>query len=46
MQYKKNKLYSKSIEKKHPSPKRPTNPLKPPKQNLDGTNRFISLTSR
>lgn len=39
----KNKLYkSKPIERKHPSPKRPIDPIKPPKHNLDGNNRFAS----
>tara|TARA_R100001015_G_C4630186_1_gene191622 strand:- start:506 stop:655 length:150 start_codon:yes stop_codon:yes gene_type:complete len=43
----KNKLYkSKPIEKKHPSPKRPINPVCPPKENLDGTNRFGHSVSR
>ena len=37
----KNRKYkSKSIEKKHPPPPKPTDPMKPPKQNLDGTGRF------
>jgi len=43
----KNKVYkTKSIEKKHPEPKQPKNPMCPPKQNLDGTNRFVCPVSR
>lgn len=37
---------TKCIEKKHPSPKRPINPMCPPKQNTDGSNRFVCPLSR
>lgn len=43
----KKKVYkSKSIEKKHPSPKKPINPMCPPKPNTDGSSRFICPMSR
>lgn len=36
------KIYrNKNIERKHPSPKKSTNPIKPPKENTDGSNRFV-----
>lgn len=42
----KNKKYnSKSIEKKHPSPKKPQNPMCPPKENLNGTSRFSKCST-
>lgn len=40
------KIYiNKKIEKKHPSPKKPTNLIQPPKENTDGSNRFIRSTA-
>ena len=47
MKYKNNKKNcgcNKSVEKKHPEPKPSKNPLQPPKQNLDGSNRFGVLS--
>jgi len=54
MKYKNNKKKNcgcgckmKSVEKKHPEPKPSKNPIEPPKQNLDGSNRFgVLLVSR
>lgn len=44
---KKEKPYkSKSIEREHPEPKEPPNPIKPPKRNLDAvSNRFLASAS-
>jgi len=43
----KNKKYiSKSIEKKHPSPKKSVNPMCPPKENLNGRNRFTRCPTK
>lgn len=39
----KRKYYPKPIEKKHPSPKKPINPMKPPKESLNGDGRFHIL---
>lgn len=42
----KKKYKSKPIEKKHPEPKRDADPIKPPKENLNGlSNRFIGSAS-
>ena len=43
---KKNNKKNRSIEKKHPEPKYPPNPICPPKPNLDGSNRFGVIPSQ
>lgn len=37
------KYRPKPIEKKHPQPKKPKNPMKPPKENTNGEGRFTIL---
>lgn len=46
MKYKNKVKKNRSIEKKHPEPKKPINPICPPKQNLDGSNRFGGFAPR